>query len=238
MFSIILLGFIVMLSNSYARNPVHVFILSGQSNMVGLKLDESFAPTVEAAFGKNNVLISKDNSPGKAIRCWDKQWVATPERSDFKPANRGYIYERQMKNLKEDLGEREILSVTYIWMQGERDAKEEQAPVYADSFKRIIEQLKDDLNVDQVNVVIGRISDFDMKDERYKHWTKMRAVHEKLVTEFAFAALVNTDDLNDGLSRNGKVLTNDLHYSADGYKELGQRFADEAIKLVKQQSNL
>ena len=33
----------------------HLFILSGQSNMLGLKPEESFTPTIEAQFGKENV---------------------------------------------------------------------------------------------------------------------------------------------------------------------------------------
>ncbi|MBO61857.1 MAG: acetyl xylan esterase, partial [Verrucomicrobiales bacterium] len=44
---------------------------------------------------------------------------------------------------------------------------------------------------------------------------------------------VNTDDLNDGLNRRGKKIENDLHYSAEGYKTLGKRFADSALKLIK-----
>ena len=46
-------------------------------------------------------------------------------------------------------------------------------------------------------------------------------------------AWVDTDDLNDGLNRRGKKIENDLHYSAEGYKELGRRFAREAIGLIR-----
>jgi lysophospholipase L1-like esterase len=45
---------------------------------------------------------------------------------------------------------------------------------------------------------------------------------------------INTDDLNDGLNRKGKQIKNDLHYSAEGYKTLGKRFAQSALKLIKQ----
>ena len=38
----------------------HLFILSGQSNMAGLKPEESFTPAVEEAFGKKNVIVVKD----------------------------------------------------------------------------------------------------------------------------------------------------------------------------------
>ena len=39
----------------------HLFILSGQSNMAGLKPEISFTPTVEAAFGKENVTTGASN---------------------------------------------------------------------------------------------------------------------------------------------------------------------------------
>jgi hypothetical protein len=44
---------------------------------------------------------------------------------------------------------------------------------------------------------------------------------------------INTDDLNDGFDRNGKIIKNDLHMSVEGYKKMGQRFADRSIKLIK-----
>ena len=47
-------------------------------------------------------------------------------------------------------------------------------------------------------------------------------------------AWVDTDDLNDGLNRKGKEIKNDLHYSAEGYKILGKRFAEACIRLIKE----
>jgi len=44
---------------------------------------------------------------------------------------------------------------------------------------------------------------------------------------------VNTDDLNDK-SKDGKT-TNGLHYTEEGYKLLGQRFAEKAITLIKKE---
>ena len=48
----------------------HLFILSGQSNMAGLNPNESFTPTVQKAFGKENVIVVKDALGGRPIRCW------------------------------------------------------------------------------------------------------------------------------------------------------------------------
>ena len=43
---------------------------------------------------------------------------------------------------------------------------------------------------------------------------------------------MNTNDLNDDKNRRGKEIKDDLHYSAEGYKILGKRFAESALKLI------
>ena len=47
-------------------------------------------------------------------------------------------------------------------------------------------------------------------------------------------AWVDTDDLNDGIILNGQVIINDLHYSADSYRTLGNRFAEKAVALIQE----
>jgi len=49
-------------------------------------------------------------------------------------------------------------------------------------------------------------------------------------------AWVNTDDLNDGANRRGKPTENDLHYSAEGYREFGRRMARNALALIGEAS--
>ena len=71
-----------------------------------------------------------------------------------------------------------------------------------------------------------------MADKKYPHWTMVRDVQVKLAESSPRGAWVDTDDLNDGLSRRGKQIKNDLHYSKDGYKVFGERLANEAIKLI------
>ena len=44
-------------------------------------------------------------------------------------------------------------------------------------------------------------------------------------------SLVRHND--DGTNRRGKPIENDLHYSGEGYKTLGKRFADTALKLIE-----
>ena len=121
-------------------------------------------------------------------------------------------------------------SVIFIWIQGERDAKEQLAEVYARSFHAILEQLKSDLKLNEINFVIGLISDFDMQDKQYPHWTRIREIQVRMAEGDPRGEWVDTDDLNGG---EPGVAGGGLHYTKEGYVTLGQRFAEKAISLAK-----
>lgn len=209
----------------------HLFILSGQSNMAGLNPDLSFTPTVQEEFGKDNIIVVKSAQSGQPIRRWYKKW----ENADGEaPANKdkvGDLYDQLMKKVNEATKDETIATVTFVWMQGERDAREQHGTVYAQSMRGLIDQLAGDLKREHINFVIGRLSDFDMANEKYKHWTMVRDAQVKVAEDDDRGAWVDTDDLNDkGTPDNIK---HDLHYTKEGYVTLGKRFADVAIDLVK-----
>lgn len=206
----------------------HLFILSGQSNMAGLDPNLSFTPTVEEAFGKDNVIVVKSAQGGQPIRRWYKQWK--PAEGD-EPKATGDLYDKLMQKVAEATKDQTIATVTFVWMQGERDANEGHGTVYAASMRGLIDQLAGDLKREHINFVIGRLSDFDMDNKRYKHWTKVREAQVKVAEEDKRGAWVDTDDLNDK-GKPGNI-KHDLHYTKDGYKILGKRFADAAIGLMK-----
>ncbi|HEX5791453.1 MAG TPA: sialate O-acetylesterase [Luteolibacter sp.] len=217
-------------SPTFAAEGKHLFILSGQSNMVGLKPEASFTPAVEKAFGKDQVIVVKDAQSGCPIRRWVKDWKPAPGASA--PGDKqapGDLYDRLMGVVRPAIEGQSIATVTFLWMQGERDAKEGHGEVYAQSFKSLLAQLKKDLGGKDIAFVIGRISDHGVKPEaQYPHWTMVRDVQVKLGEGEALGAWVDTDDLN------GKG--DGLHYSGEGYQKLGERFAEAAIRLVGKQA--
>ena len=211
----------------------HLFILSGQSNMVGLDPNASFTPTVEAEFGKDNVIVVKNAVGGQPIRRWYKKW--RPASGD-KPRAAGGLYVRLMDSVDAAIKDQKIKTVTFVWMQGERDARMKHGEVYAASLKGLFEQLRADLGREDINFVIGRLSDFDMDNAKYPHWTLVRQAQVEVAEADPHAAWVDTDDLNDETNKQGKTIKNNLHYSGAGYNILGQRFADKAIELIKNKS--
>lgn len=208
----------------------HLFILSGQSNMQGLRLEESFTPTIESAFGPENIIIVKDALGGQPIRRWYKKWK--PATGDL-PKDQPDLYDSLMNKVFAAIEGEEIESITFIWMQGERDAREKLGEVYEKSLKGLYKQLQKDLNDKKINFIIGRLSDFDMTNSRYPHWTMIREIQEKVGRSKQHFAWIDTDDLNDGLNRKGKTISNDLHMSAEGYIEMGKRFAEASIRLIE-----
>lgn len=224
---IVVLGWASLAS---ADEGVHLFVLSGQSNMQGHRPDEAFTPAVNEAFGESNVLVIQDALGGQPIQRWYKGWKS-PEGKQ--PETTGDLYDRLMSKVKPAVEGKQLASVTFIWMQGERDAKMKWGPVYEASLIGLYDQFRKDIGRDDVNFVIGRLSDFDMDNKRYPHWTMIRDIQVKVAESSPRFRWVNTDDLNDGKNRAGKAIANDLHYSGEGYKTLGKRFADCSKELIQ-----
>ena len=201
----------------------HLFLLSGQSNMKRFQHKQFFTPAVQAAYGANNVIVIKNAEGGQPISKWYKAWTSG---SGEQPEKTGQLYDSLIENIKEETTGIKIKSVTFIWMQGEADVKAGNVDVYAKSFKGLLGQLEKDLNRKDINIIIGRLSDFGLKNRSNPTWEEMREVQMKLGNENPRACWVDTDDLN------GKK--NSLHYvRPEGYRKLGERYVEAAKKLIK-----
>jgi hypothetical protein len=211
----------------------HLFVLSGQSNMQGHRPEEAFTPTVSKALGADNVIVVQDAMGGQPIQRWYRDWRSPAGET---PKSTGDLYDRLMKKVQPEIEGQSLASVTFIWMQGEKDARMQWGKVYEASLHGLYQQFSADIGRSDVNFVIGRLSDFDLENKRYPHWTLVREIQTRVADSNSRFAVVNTDDLNDGFNRRGKKIENDLHYSAEGYKTLGRRFAETALELIQQHS--
>jgi hypothetical protein len=204
-----------------ADRPLRLFVLSGQSNMAGLKPERTFTPAVTAAFPNDEVLVVKSAQGGQPIRRWYKGWKPSDAAADAAPdPKNGDLYAVLLKAVREAVGDRKPDSVCFVWMQGERDAREKHASVYAASLKGLVTQLRGDLGRPDMRIVIGRLSDFSDT----ANWNGIRAAQVKVAEADPWGGWVDTDDLNGE--------KNDLHYDRQGYDELGQRFAAKAVELL------
>ncbi len=201
----------------------HLFVLSGQSNMKLFNHTHIFLPEINRAFGKDNVIIVKDSEGGQPIWRWVEGWQPS---SGQPPKVTGDLYQRLIAKVKAAIEGEDIETVTLIWMQGEGDAKRGHGDVYAASLERLFDQLRRDLGRDDIYVVIGRISDTDMQNVIRPDWTMVRDIQVQVAESNPHYAWVDTDDLNGS--------KNDIHYTREGYRLLGERFAVASIELIHQ----
>jgi hypothetical protein len=201
----------------------HLFLLSGQSNMKRFQHKQFFTPAMQAVYGEDNVIVIKNAQGGQPISKWYKAWTSGKGE---KPEQAGQLYDSLIENIKEKTADINIKSVTFIWMQGESDAKAGNVDVYAKSFKGLLGQLEKDLKRKDINVIIGRLSDFGLKNRSSPEWGEMRRVQMKLAEKNPRACWVDTDDLNGE--------RHSLHYvSPEGYRKLGERYVEAAKKLIQ-----
>lgn len=212
---------------SVAAGKLRLFILSGQSNMAGLNPDVSFTPAVTKEFAGDEVLVVKYAIGGQPIARWFEQWKLPEGAANADQAARlkpGDMYVKLMEQVRAAVGDRKPDSVAFVWMQGERDAKMGWQSVYAAALNGVLAQLRRDLQRDDLAVVIGRLSDYQQGE---MNWDAVRTAQEQVAAGEKFGVWVDTDDLNNVGDKHA------LHYTKNGYAELGRRFADEAIKLIR-----
>ena len=208
----------------------NLFILSGQSNMAGMDPAISFTPVVTKAFGKENIIVAKSAYSGASIRSWAKTNHEDPPPTRGRvPKVRGHFYDTLIKKVKKAIKGQGLETVTLVWMQGESDLNNTAYEAY---LRELLEQLQSDLAFKTINIVIGRISDSGLDNpKRLEGRLNIRKVQKEFAEAHPRGAWVDTDDLNDR-EVDGEMI-HDLHYTKEGYRVLGKRFAEKSIALIR-----
>ena len=150
----------------------HLFILSGQSNMAGLKPERAFLPELAKLLPDAEIRHVKFTKGGQPIRRWVKNWDEIAAKHDLDPLNDpGSFYDEVLRQARASIAEKKPKTITFFWMQGERDAKEKLSAAYEESLRTLIANLRKDLDVPRMGFVIGRLSDFSTTE----HWEAVRA---------------------------------------------------------------
>jgi len=122
----------------------------------------------------------------------------------------------------------ELVPAGIVWMQGESDAAftEEIARRYQHNLRRLIDLIRAALRVDDLPVVVGRISDSRRDDDGkvWDHGEIVRTIQADFVARDGAATLVtSTDDYG---------YSDPWHYDSEGYVDLGRRFAETMVQLA------
>ncbi len=205
------------------------------SNRFGVEL--TFARKLLELKPKSNIALIKYSRGGTSIDiaaashfgCWD------PDFNDSTGINQ---YDHFLATIRNATAVRDIngdgladrlIPSGIVWMQGESDAypSEEIAYRYLFNLKRLMDLIRAALRVDDLPVVIGRISDSG-KDENGKVWEYgdiVRRIQAFYVESDNNAALVKSTD--------NYQYSDPWHYDSKGYIDLGEKFAEAVFRLQK-----
>ena len=206
--------------------------------MQGMDPETGFLPEAKKLFDGEQVVYIKVAKGGQPICRWLEEWTDIAEKKGLDDKHRWRIHrdgkvefyqpilDQYQKMLKKHPN---LTSVTFCWMQGERDANGGAHAPYKDALKLLISNLRRDLKRPDMNIVIGRIGDYAMDRPSI---VAVRKAQREIANEDPHGAWVDVDDLNDR-EKDGKII-NAVHYKRpEGYVVLGERFARQGYALIK-----
>lgn len=156
--------------------------------------------------------------------CWDPDLDGINQYDHFLATLRNAFAARDVDG---DGAADTLVPAGIVWMQGESDAArggEETARRYEANLKRLMDLIRAALRVDDLPVVIGRISDSGHGGKPM--WPQggiVRAAQASFCAKDPAAALVTSTD--------GYRYGDPWHYDSAGYLDLGRQFADALVKL-------
>lgn len=178
---------------------------------------------IKYARGGSSIAIAAARQFG----CWDADYrdrTAVNQYDHFLATVRQAF---AIRDIDGDGQEDTLVPAGIVWMQGESDADvdREVAFAYRDNLKRLMDLIRAALRVDDLPVVIGRISDSgrDTDGRVWNYGEIVRHVQAEFVERDPAAALVTETDTYG--------YSDKWHYDSAGFIDLGKRFAEAVFRL-------
>jgi hypothetical protein len=228
------------------KEQFHLFLLVGQSNMAGrgkvaeedkrphprvlmLTKDNTWAPAVEPLhFDKPGAGVGPGRAFGVAIAEGDPKItvglipcaaggspIAAWTPGGYHGQTKSHPYDDALTRAKAALASGTLKGI--LWHQGESDAgSADKAKIYGEKLHELIARFRRELNAPQAPFIAGQLGQFPREKWSEGH-KQVNAVHEGLPKAVPHTAFVSSD----GLGHKG----DNLHFSAEGAREFGLRYA-------------
>ena len=227
-----------------AKAAFHIYLLMGQSNMVGRDtrtLDaQTTNPRVLSLDDQGRWVVAKEPmhvggtgiGPGIpfALEMLKDDATATiglvpcavGGTSLSRWVKGGDLYERAVARAKIAAAAGEIKGV--LWHQGETDtAKQKNAEIHEARLAQMLKDLRLDLGLPELPIVVGQIGEF-LTTEKYPYVDMVRTAIKHVAVNGTHVGFADSAGLLDKGDK--------LHFSAEAENELGARFAS-AMRLLQ-----
>jgi hypothetical protein len=236
-----------------AKDKFWLFLLVGQSNMAGrgvveaqdktpharvlmLNKEGKWVPAIDpmhfdktaagVGLGKTFGQIVAEANPGVTIGLIPCAVGGSPI-STWKP---GAFYSGTKTHPWDDMAKRVEVALPagtmkgILWHQGESDSNAEDAPGYEARLHNLVNRFRELVNSPDVPFIAGQMGRFDDSP-----WNPEKAVvdqaHQDLAKKVPHTAFVSAE----GLKHKGDK----VHFDSASFRELGKRYAEAYLKMVK-----
>ncbi|MEM7806773.1 MAG: sialate O-acetylesterase [Planctomycetota bacterium] len=232
--------------------PMHLILLAGQSNMAGrgeiapedlephprvvmLNADGDWVPAVApvhydlpdligVGLGRTFAVRYAEDHPGvtvglipaaeggSSIEAW--RLGGTHGKRRARP------YDSAIARTQRALRDGKLVAI--LWHQGESDCNAEDSPLHESRLRTLIASLRADLDAGKVPFLIGQLGQF--RDPPWgENGQRVDDAHRVVANDDPLAAFVSSEGLDDG--------GDELHFSADAYREFGDRYYEAFLEL-------
>jgi Carbohydrate esterase, sialic acid-specific acetylesterase len=237
------------------KENFHLFLLVGQSNMAGrgvvappdkipsprvLMLNEAgeWVPAVDpmhfdkpavvgVGLGRTFAAVVAEASPGVTIGLIPCAVGGSPidawKPGAFYAETKTHPWDDAMRRAKLALPAGTLKGI--LWHQGESDSKPVLASGYEAKLIDLIARFRTELNAPNVPFIAGQMGRFEGAP-----WNENQTLVDQATRELS-AKLPHTAYVSaEGLKDKGDK----IHFDADGFRELGRRYAEAYLKLTKE----
>jgi hypothetical protein len=243
---------LILIGSVGAKEPVKVFLLGGQSNMVGSGKPSELSgvhakPQEDVRFWQGNAWVDlapgarnfgpeigfgramKDAHPKEEIYLIKYAAGGTALYNDWSPSG-GPQYKQFMKTAQAAIANLDKEGVKYeivgmLWMQGESDAHETKAETYDKNMRDFIAHMREQFITPEMRFVIARVKDF------YGGKTGQA----KIVRDAQVDIAKSTEGV-EWFDTDDYPMVNSGHYNGEGLIMMGKDFA-KALPLKESPSS-
>lgn len=229
-----------------AKEKFHIYVLMGQSNMVGRDTrtlsQQVDNPHVLALNGDGQWVVAHEpmhvhgTGIGPGIPFAEEMLKADPtitiglvpcavgNTSLHRWVKGADLYERAVARTK--VAEKSGILEGVLWHQGEAEcSKKDRADTYADRLSKMLGDLRTDLGQPNLPIVVGQLGYyFHVTPTKYQYATVVRDAIKKVSTTVPNVGYADSTGLTDKGDH--------VHFNAESQKEFGARFA-KAMQALK-----